>query len=69
MANELRLAMLTAVFAAVMVFSALAFINQRSREEAALLLRSLAVSQVRAVPHLDYSSTADPPGPPNRLTR
>jgi hypothetical protein len=48
LANELRMAMLTAVFAVVMVSSSLVFINQRSRQEATLLLRSLAISQARA---------------------
>jgi hypothetical protein len=69
MANELRMAMLTAVFAVAMVISELAFINQRSREEAALLLRSLAISQAGAVPQVDRSFTADLPRRLNRTHR
>ena len=50
MDNELCTAMLTAVFAAVIALLGLVFVDQRKREEAALLLRSVAISQARAVP-------------------
>ena len=50
MDHELCTAMLTAVFAAVIALLGLAFVDQRKREEAALLLRSIAISQARAVP-------------------
>jgi hypothetical protein len=50
MDNELCTAMLTAVFAAVIALLGLVFVDQRKREEAALLLRSIAISEARAVP-------------------
>lgn len=50
MDDELCTAMLTAVFAAVIILLGLVFVDQRKREEAALLLRSLAISEARAVP-------------------
>lgn len=60
MGNEWCTAMLTAVFAAVVILLGLKFVDQRKREEAALLLRSLAISQARAVP-----SYSRPDGFPN----
>jgi hypothetical protein len=59
MGNEWCTAMLTAVFAAVVILLGLKFVDQRKREEAALLLRSLAISQARAVP--SYSRPTDFP--------
>ncbi len=62
MDNELCTAMLAAVFAAVMVISGLVFIDRRDRQEAALLLRSLAISQVQAVPRMKRSPAVNQPG-------
>jgi hypothetical protein len=42
--------MLTAVFAAVILFLGLVFIDQRKQGEVALLLRSMATSQARTTP-------------------
>ena len=64
MDDELCTAMLTAVFAAVIALLGLIFVYQRKREEAALLLRRIAVSQARAVP-----SYSRPEGFPKRRTR
>jgi hypothetical protein len=50
MDDELCTAMLTAVFAAVIIVLGLGFVDQRKREEAALLLRNIAMPQARAVP-------------------
>ncbi len=61
MDNELCTAMLAAVFAAVMVISGLVFIDRRDRQEAALLLRSLAVSQAQAVPRMKRPAVASQP--------
>ena len=64
MDNELCTAMLTAVFAAVIALLGLVFVDQRKREEAALLLRSIAISEARAVP-----SYSQPEGFPRSRTR
>ena len=61
MDNELCTAMLTAAFAALMVISGLVFIDRRDRQEAALLLQSLAISQAQAVPRMKRSSVATQP--------
>jgi len=53
--------MLAAVFAAVMVISGLVFIDRRDRQEAALLLRSLAISQAQAVPRMKRPAVANQP--------
>lgn len=50
MDDELCTALLTAVFAAVIIVSGFGFIDQRKREEAALLVRSIAISDARAAP-------------------
>jgi hypothetical protein len=64
MDDELCTAMLTAVFAAVIALLGLVFVDQRKREDAALLLRSIAISQARAVP-----SYSQPEGFPRGHTR
>jgi hypothetical protein len=69
MDNELCTAMLTAAFAAVMVISGLVFIDRRDRQEAALLLRSLAISQALAVPQMKRSSVATQPRGIDRAAR
>lgn len=51
MDDELCTAMLTAAFAAVVILLGLLFIDQRRQEEAAFLLRSVAISQARAAPN------------------
>jgi hypothetical protein len=61
MDNELCTAMLAAVFAAVMVVSGLVFIDRRDRHEAALLLRSLTISQAQAAPRVKRPAAANPP--------
>jgi hypothetical protein len=67
MDNELCTAMLTAVFAAVIILLGSGFIDQRKREEAALLLRSIAISQARAVP--SYSRPDGFPGSAHAFQR
>ena len=69
MDNELCTAVLTAVFAAVMVLSGLVFIDRRDRQEAALLLRSLTVSQAQGLPRITRSSAANQPRSSDRAAR
>ena len=69
MDNELCTAMLAAAFAALMVISGLVFIDRRDRQEAALLLRSLAISQAQAVLRMKRSSVATQPTWDNRAAR
>lgn len=69
MDNELCTAMLAAAFAALMVISGLVFIDRRDRQEAALLLRSLAISQAQAVPRMKRSSVATQPRWVDRAAR
>ena len=61
MDNELCTAMLASVFAAVMVISGLVFIDRRDRQEAALLLKSLTISQAQAAPRVKHHAVANEP--------
>ena len=62
MDNELCTAMLAAIFAAVMVISGLVFIDRRDRQEAALLLKSLTISQAQAAPRVKRPAVVSPAG-------
>ena len=68
MDNELCTAMLTAVFAAVMILSGLVFVDRRDRHEAALLLQGLTVSQARGMPRITRSSEVNQPRWSDRAT-